>query len=342
MASGGRGEKWPGGYVREDSRGAKTYVIYKKVMGRLYERSTRARSLRAAMKHLERFEADPSAYDPSGLPDPVYLTAALGKQFLLWSRDDKKNTREWVRKQKRYLDWWQTKIGRDDLRTVPAVRIRELLRGTTAQHHRTAVLKHFYAWLRTEAGLITPAQDPTLGQIKVPAGRASQLTRSKVVTLERFEAARAHLVGVYRDALTLNGATGWHVTEVIRFAQRGAIEPYRGDDASVAGILVCPWHKVGEPHRTQASREAVEAARRLLARGSFSRSRFDKAVKAACLAAGVEPFTAANLRHTTSTLAVESGHSLAAVAGFLGHRSERTTKRFYATNATPTKVKTLI
>jgi hypothetical protein len=59
-------EIWPGGYVRKDKRGRPVYLIERGVHGIRYHLSTRCHTLAAAMKQLERFEADPHNYTPSG------------------------------------------------------------------------------------------------------------------------------------------------------------------------------------------------------------------------------------------------------------------------------------
>ena len=331
-----RSEKWPGGFIRTDSRGRKIYVIRR--MGR--EVSTRATTLRAALRHLERFEADPERYEAVDLSTPLRLDKALVEAFLAWSRDTKKNTRAWVRDQKHYLAWWGDQLAGRDLRRVTLQEIEDALANVT-RFKRAEVLKTLYRWLR-KRGKIKASEDPTIDGLEAQAPPAEQLTRSRVTTLENYEKARSHLVGTYRHVLTVAGATAWHVTEIQRFAARGRIEPYRGNQENLTAVLVCPWHKVGDPHRTAVGAEAESAARELLKHGSFSRSRLDKAVKEACDLAGVEPFTVAEMRHTIATLAIDGGESLQAVADFLGHRSPRTTKAFYATHATAKKVRTLV
>ncbi len=77
-------------------------------------------------------------------------------------------------------------------------------------------------------------------------------------------------------------------------------------------------------------------------RGMLNQRRFEKAVKGACLAAKIPPFTPGRLRHSIATHAINSGADMAAVASFLNHKSPRTTARFYATLATPAKVPTLL
>lgn len=76
----GRRVTWDGGYIRYDSKGTRTFYIYRKIAGRLYEVSTRTHTESAAHAHLKQFEVDPATYSLLGSPDdvdPVYLTANI-------------------------------------------------------------------------------------------------------------------------------------------------------------------------------------------------------------------------------------------------------------------------
>lgn len=331
--------KWPGGYVRKG-----IYVIRRMVGGYPYDVSTRATSLRAAMKHLERFEADPAGYEPSNTgPDPVFITKDLVREYLVWSRDERGNTRDWLRKKKRFLAWWTDQLKGNDLRRVSLTTdIKPALAKATAPHHRTAALKAFYGWLRTEKHIITPAQDPTFGTLKVPQLPAEQLTRVKAVEKARYLKARSHLIGHYRDGLDVLAGTGWHVTELLSFARGGTLEASPRRRKGVSGILICPRGKNREPLRVAVGADCLEAARRIREHGAFSREWFDRAVRSACEAAGVEPFTPGVMRHSVATWAIDAGADPESVAAFLNHKSARTTQKFYATFATPKKVPTLL
>ena len=119
------------------------------------------------------------------------------------------------------------------------------------------------------------------------------------------------------------------------------MEPYRGEAEGIAGVLVCPQIKSGEPLRTAVSAEVLEAGKRLLERGSFSFEKYTLAIKAAGTAAGISPFTPGWFRHSVATWAIERGADPASVAAFLNHKSPSTTRRFYATHAVPAKLPTL-
>ena len=142
-------------------------------------------------------------------------------------------------------------------------------------------------------------------------------------------------------AMDVQAGTGWHVSELVRFAKMGSVEPYRGEAEGIAGVLVCPQTKSGEPLRTAVSSEVLEAGKRLLERGSFSSEKYVLAIKGACTAAGIPPFTPGRFRHSVATWAIEKGADSASVAAFLNHKSPSTTRRFYATHAVPAKIPTL-
>lgn len=184
----------------------------------------------------------------------------------------------------------------------------------------------------------------------MPQVRVAQLTKSKVVPRDHVLLVVEHLTAPWRDALLLQAGTGWHSTEILRFAAEGSIEPIpkHAPQEGVAGVVVCPMRKSGEPQRTRVGPEVLEAAKRLRAHGSISRECYDRSVVAACATVkrpdgevGIPKFTPGQLRHSVATWAIEAGADPAQVAAFLGHRSPRTTRKFYATNASPAKVPTL-
>ena len=332
-----RSGTWAGGYWREDSRGRRTYYIRRAIDGVRYDVSTRCRTERAAHAELERFEKDPEAYRGGGqLADRVVLDEDLARDFL---RDHADNSPEWLARQRATLAWWTAQLGDLDLRKVSLRgHLRPALDAAGGQASRIAVIKRLYSWLR-ERDLIETHEDPTLGKLKMPQARAAQVERSKVIAAEHYEAARSHLITTYRDILDLLAGTGWHLTEAHRFAAGGAVLPYVGSQAGVAAVLEV-LHKNGSPHRTAVSEAVADAARRVRAAGSFSKSRFHRSVVSACRAAGVPPFRPGWFRHTVATIATEAGEENL-VPGFLGHRSATTTRRHYNVHATPPKVRTL-
>jgi integrase len=351
----GRWAPWEGGrkWITSDGKIA-AYYIRKRVGGKRYEIRTPAITEGVAHEHLKRFLADPEGYDPTGVAprEGLYLTEKLVTEYLAYSKAEG-NSVGWRRKQKHILAWWGERLERVDLRRaslhdhiLPALKRRD----ATAKHHRVAVLKGLFTWLRTEVHRITTAEDPVFGQLKVPQAGVAQLTKSKVVPRDHVLLVVEHLTAPWRDALLLQAGTGWHTTEIQRFAAEGSIEPLPKHAAQegVAGVVVCPMRKSGEPQRTRVSPDVLEAAKRLRAHGAISREWYDRAVVAACATVkrpdgevGIPKFTPGHLRHSLATWAIDAGADPAQVAAFLGHRSPRTTKKFYATHASPRKVPTL-
>lgn len=381
--------EWRGGRAWEDPDGTRTYYIRKTVAGAAFEVSTGCTQLAAAIKHLERFEADPHGYRPEGDASavPLYLDAdpdesgvpKLAREFLRWSRDDKGNTLPWVAKQKAAMTWWIGKLRGVDLRRA-TIRdhIAPALERVRDRSTRIRVIKAFYGWLRKEKHEVTAAQDPTFGALPAPAARPAQRVKSKVIPREHFILVRDHFrtqeeerravregkvvalaraaeverAGPWADALTVQAGTGWHTTELVRFAGAGEIEPLPKSmkvENGAEAVLVVPLHKSGDTHRTAVSAEVLEAAKRLRAHGSFSREWYDRSVRAACRGVrrpdgktGIPVFTPGRFRHSLATWAFEAGADPFAVSAFLGHKSPATTRKFYASLAAVPKVPTLV
>jgi integrase len=338
------GGTWPGGRVFIEDDGTKTFHIRKRVNGWRYEVSTRCKSLTAAMKQWERFQLDPAAYDPSGERGArLYLDETLITQFIAWS-EKRKNSVEWRAKQRRFLGWWAARLKGVDLRRVDlSQHVRKPLVGVHSEQHRVAVLKALYGWLRKVEHRITADEDPTLDALVTPQARVAQRTKSKVIPTEHYEKALAKLEQKWADLLVILAGTGWHCTELLRFARAGEVVELLPSQRTggAAWLLLAPYHKNGEMQRTAVSEDVGAAAQRVLERGPFSLVRFYRAVRKACDEAEVKRFTPGRFRHTVATNAVQRGADLGAVATFLGHKSMATTKKFYATMAVAPKVPTL-
>lgn len=330
-----RSDTWDGGYKHTTAKGKKVFVIYRRVRGRLYEVSTRCTSSQAAEEQFRRWQADPENYNPRGeVPrEALRLEGELGGDFLRWSRDTKRNSTVHLRDQKRALVWWEARIAGVDLRKLTTARVAAELEGSNARKSKIATLKTFYAWLREERHLVTTAEDPTFGQIKVPQAKPRQLVQVKAVDRKEFERTLKKLKGWTRDALEVLGGTGWHVSELQRFAADGVIgkHPQNGSP-----VLLCPHTKGGVPLRTQVNARVQRAAKRLRERGEVDYFRLRDALRAA----GAK-FNPGYLRHSVATWAVNAGADPASVAAFLGHRSPATTKKFYATFSVPLKIPTM-
>lgn len=339
MASGtDRSDRWDGGYKRKG-----VFIIYKRIRGKLYEISTRCRSSGAAEKQFIRFQADPENFKPQGETPKgaLMLDVALTEPFLHWSRDEKHNTPKWVRDQKRALVWWEARLTGANLRALKTARLVAALDSlacdpetgkSQGRKQMIATIKTFYGWLIRVRHEIDANADPTLG-LTVPQARPKQWTHLKAISREDYDAALAKLQGWPRDALTVLGGTGWHVTELERFAESGTVESH---PHTREPVLVCPQTKGGEQLRTQVGQDVAEAAKRIRERGKMNYFRFRDALRDSGAT-----FNPGYLRHSVATWAINAGASPQAVSAFLGHKSMATTKKFYATHAVPAKIPTL-
>ncbi len=333
-----KSNRWPGGHVHRQKDGRPLYVIARSVNGRRFHISTRCHNLTAAMKQLERFEADPLSYAPVGdeRAERMPLTDELVLEFHGWSVSVKGNTRKHANEMCHRLADWKDDFRGADLRHIT---LRDhikpaLERRATNRQHRIIAIKSFYAWLRKERCVLTSAQDPTL-DLSVPSGSPEKYRRKKALDADRVRAAFGKLVGPERDCLVLLAATGWHVTELERFIRDGEMIPSGlGPLGPLFGFAVL--HKSGDNTGSPIHHpETIQAAERLRAAGMVPR-RLNKTIKAACVAAGVEPFTLGVIRHTVATWAIEDGSTPAEVAEFLNHKDKSTTERFYIDVGVPT------
>lgn len=316
-----------GGYVR-----AGVYVIERKLGGVKFHFSTRCRTERAALAELARFEEDPTAYSPTqrAVDSRVLVTADLLDDFWRYQVHVKRNTVEHADACESYLVHWMEDLEGVDLRKLRLAEVhRALDKRGKARRYRVIALKSFCAWLRRVKGLLTAGNDVTT-QVQVPPARPEKLQRRKVADREDVRKVLAHLTGPTRDALLVLAATGMHVSELRRFArgEGGLLKPLRGE--RVAGKILLR-HKTGEAHVVSlVHQDYVAAATRLRARGRlFSNGWLVTCIARACEAAGVARFTPGVMRHSLGTWLAEDGSPLQLVAQQLGHRSERTTRRFY-------------
>jgi len=353
------GERY--GYTYRDAHGRTVYVIHKQVDGTRYEVSTRAYNEREAIDQLNLFLKNPEEYvhpeepePPPPPPEALILDKKLQDTYLAYSEKEN-NSREWRLEQQSHLIWWAERLYGIDLRACPLAKIQSALdaQGTKSKYHRRTVIKGLYTWLRTVAHKITHAEDPTVGgaiQVSPPKEKDRP---NKAISRENVEKARKKLKKQWwRDALDLQRQTGWHLTEVARFANEGSIElptPSQRIAGMVAVLVV--RHKSGRHHRTGVSTEILAAAKRLQSRpsrsygkrkdgtkkqaGRFSIRWYRRAVRKACKDAKIPVFNPGSLRHSVASWAVNEGHDVESVASFLGHRSLSTTLRFYATHVVP-------
>jgi hypothetical protein len=341
-----RGETlpWPGirgGFIR---RGV--YGLRRSLRGRRYEVSLRVTTEIAALEQLARFERNPEGWHPAPaeLP-PLLLDDELVKGFLEYSKK-KGNSKAWRIEQKRVLGWWADQLAGVDLRKRDGydplvLSIEPALAKTKSTALFIRVLKAFCTWLRFDKHLLDLGSDPVAGRLRAPIARPAQWDESRVIPLGHVGKAIEHLAPAYRDALDVLLGTGWHVREVVRFAEAGLVDQVPpGRELEGTAVITTPRTKRGNPLRSIVSADVEASARRVRDRGVLSEQYLRRAIAKACAAAKVEPFGPGSFRHTVATFAVNAGVDLKSCADFLNHLSEETTKRFYATHAIPRKVPT--
>jgi integrase len=326
-------QRWPGGYIHQQEDGRQLFIIEKRVRGERFHVSTRCHNWTAAMKQLERFEADPLAYSPAGAhqEEPIRMTDDLLAEYQAWQLGQGVTKKHSNEMNNRLADWMEDFAGADLRRITLRDHIKPALtERVTCRPHRIIALKGFYAWLRKEKHLLTSAQDPTL-DLPVPQAVPEQRKRRKAVPIEHVRAALKKLAPAYRDLLLVLSVTGWHVTELERFTRSEESDILEPDGEGLARLAV--RHKIGTMHHTTISDpDALAAAERLRKRGAVPR-RPNQALKKACKAARVPPFTFGVMRHSVATWAVKAKANPADVAAFLGHKDPRTTRKFYVDQA---------
>lgn len=336
-------ERWEGGYIRYDSLSRPTYIIERKIHGKRYHVSTQTHSIRPALIHLARFEANPNGYKPEGEvgePErkPLWMTKELVLKYVSWSRDVKGNTGKHAKEQGNRLGDWAEDLAGVDLRKATAVgHLKPALdKRQTCRQHRIIAIKAFYSWLRKEEGLVVSAEDPTR-DLAVPQTVPEKHRRRKAQLFEDVKQVRPLLEPDYRDVLDLLSATAWHVTELERFVRNpeSGID-YRKKGTTIATLFV--MHKIGEMVYTPITRqEHLAAAERLRERGKVPR-RLNDALKVACIQAGVKPFGFGKMRHTVLTWKHDDGATVEEAADFAHHKDKSTTQRFYVDVEVPTVI----
>lgn len=321
-------KRWLGGYVRVAKRGP-VFIIERWARGARFHVSTGCSTERAALKELERFEADPAGYVPNGGTDALRLTAEMALEYRVHQLAQGV-TPEWANEVGRCLADWIDILGRHDLRRLSLHRDLKpaLDRWRTRRGGRIKALKGLFRWLRQERGLVTHSQDATV-DLRVPQSRPEKWRRRKIVPPEDVAAVLRHLPPETADVLHLLSATSWHLSEVRRFAEGGEIAQPVGAPTVLAVLIV--RQKSGELTKTPVGYvEHLEAARRIRSSGQVaSRVTLARHMRIACRAAGVPWFGLGQMRHTVLTWAVEDGASLKDAAEFAHHRSEATTRRWY-------------
>jgi integrase len=337
--------KWLGGFIRQTKRGKPVYVIEKRIRGALFKVSTRKHTEDAAMRELRRFEADPAGYDPVGLLDRLVMTPELIMEYRAWQLEPppvgRGNTYEWAQLSARHLFDWLERLAGIDLRRVSLIEhVKPALREWRSPHQRATALKGFFTWLRKERGLLKHHEDP-MPDLRIPQLQAAKnsVTGARDVPFDKVQRVYRHLRSDVVDVLDVLSATGWHVSEVMRFATNGEI---RKDPTGKGLATLVTWHKRRE-HAVAGIHhpEHLEAAKRIRERGFvWGRSTLTRLMREANIAAGIDPqrerpVRFGDMRHNVSTWAIEDGDDVANVAKAFNHTDEKMLRQHYVRHAVP-------
>jgi integrase/recombinase XerC len=311
------------------------HYIDRTVHGRRFRLSTGCRTPEAALTEYQRFEKDPARYVPRGKAGAGWDAAVPG--FLRYSESVLLNSARWVDKQEAYLANFGAFVrgahrvfGSLDAFTASDVRsfIAALTEGAitgrrvgapTVNRH-LATLKGFMGWARSERMTLNAADS------EVPMVREDKGVRLPgEVAPERWRAVHAELddrgLERWRLACEVLLGTGLRYGELARL---------RAEHVHGAGIHV-PKAKARRGRSVPASARVVAAARRLCVLGGVpddEAGQLDHRLRVATKAAGVERYSAHELRHTYATVSLRSGASLRDVQEWMGHASIRTTERY--------------
>lgn len=329
-----KGGRWVGGYISVAPDGVPTFLIEKEIDHVRFHVSTRTHSLAAALKHWERFQADPANYSPAGVAadvEGVFLTPELLDAFAEWMRTrDRPASERWTREvNHRLADWMEDLNGVDLRRATLRDHIKPALAKRAAgRQHRIIAIKAFYAWLRKERHLLTSANDPTL-DLPVPQAVPEKHRRTKAVPLADVRKVAPKLTLPYRDILVVMADTAMHVTEIERFIRDVDSELQRvrkGDTLAVMRFR----HKSRKMHAVAINRPEVLAAAERMRKRAVVPRRMNEALAKACRAAKVPVFSFGVLRHSVATWLEASFVPADRAIRLTGHDDAKTYKKFYA------------
>lgn len=330
-------QKWLGGFIRMTKSGRPTYIIEKHIHGAYFKVSTRRNTERGAIEEFERFEVDPAAY-VAGLVDALPMTPELVMEYRAWQIGEKGNLTETANWNASMLRDWLKALSGKDLRRVSATKdIKPALAAwKTSRAGRIVALKGFYSWLRKEKGLVQHHQDP-MPDVRIPKGGSSRETAPRDHPYKLVMRVYRCLREDVRDILQLLVGTGWHLSEVIRFASTGEI---RKDPTGKHRAVLVTWHKRREKAVSGLMKVAhVEAAKRIRAKGyTLGRSRLAFLMRRANYDAGIpkgQEVFFGDMRHTVSTWAHEMGEDIENTAKAFNHTDAKMLRQHYVRHAVP-------
>ncbi len=346
--------KWKGGRVAIGVGGEPVYVLERMVAGQRYTISMDVTSERDADAELALFLRDPSSYQTKSAVraevehNKLLIDDKLVGRFLKHLRSAE-CSEKYIDDTKRYLASWAEALGDKDLRRQELKDFQSALKAMAgARQQRIAAIKSFCSFLREEEGVLKRAEDATL-DLKVPQSKPEKNFRKKGYSMEHVQRLFGGLGDkVIRDVLVVRAKTGLHGSELRRLvAGRGRVAPVDGH-TEIAGTLTV-LHKSGDTHIQSVDAETLDALMRLVAHGKIPHDKqINTALDKAARAVGEETIRLGELRHSfvewaknrgTVVKPLEGGVSLKTVSETIGHKDQRTTKRFYDGTEVPQLIK---
>jgi integrase/recombinase XerD len=310
------------------------YYIDRTLPGRpRFKRSTGCVDRAAAEEVYRRWERNPRAVLPGAGASSAWGPAVEG--YLRYSALTAQNSAGHVGKQGGYFDNLTASGLFHSLDTFTASDVRAYMAwrsgggvagrkvGRPAVNRDLAALKALMSWARSER-LTENKADTEVPQLREDEGKNAPHEIPEKV----WRAVNARLLPRWRLASEIMLGVGVRYGELARMAAED-LRP---------GALHVPKAKRRKARTIPASIRTVNAAKRLLALGGVpddEASQFDHRLRVACVAVGVEPYSAHELRHTYATCSLRNGVDLRDLQMRLGHASIKTTEKYlHAVRAT--------
>lgn len=340
-----RPTKWLGGPIRWGKRGP-SYVIERWINGTHWHVSTKCRTERAALKELEKFEADPPGYRKARTAKTtgVEVTPEMIDSFVL---DMERRGLEagYVAQTEKRLEAIMLALAGRDLSRMSFVDLRDVLDGMSDEKKPTArmalrkAIKALCKWLRRSEGKLTRQNDPSLDLV-IEQAPPEKHRRRKAMDLDIVERAIAALTKEapdVADVAIVLAATGLHISELRRAHEGvgGLYEPLEWQRAQGVLLNVAVLHKnrdggVRKMHAVAITDPiAADAAKRVMARELFpSRQRIRLQTARASAEIGAK-YSMGWTRHSVATWLALRRVPEADIAKQLGHSSTRQVRATY-------------
>lgn len=291
-----------------------------------FRRSTGCVDPIAAAEVYRRWERNPRSVLPTAGASSRWGSAVEG--YLRFSALTAQNSPGHVEKQGGYFDNLGTSRLFPNLDTFTDSDVRAYMAwradggvagrkvGRPAVNRDLAALKALMTWARSE-GITTNDADTKVALLREDEGaNAPHEIPEKV-----WRAVNAELLPKWRLAAEVVLGSGLRYGELARMAP---------SDLRPGGIHV-PRTKRRRARTIPVSMRTVGAARKLLDLGGVpddEAGQFDHRLRCACKAAGVEPYSAHELRHTYATVYLRNTGDLRGLQERMGHASIKTTEKY--------------